>query len=809
MPLLTLKINMFFMRKISYLSLCVISALYNQLAVAQSPLKNTTEHIELEPIFVNTLIESREGAPLSGRLMASEKIIPAYSLKQRGSNLGDALSSELGIHASQFGGGASAPVIRGQEGKRIKVLSSGNETLDMSAMSPDHAVAVDSLLAKKVEILRGANTLLYSSGNAAGVVNVVDNKIPTAEVVGVEGEVGLRTGSADDERLVNVALDVGLSKHFALHLEGLHKKAGDYRTPSYQYQGSTHHKLANSFVDNRSGSVGLSWVGDKGYLGVAYSQRKDKYGLPAHSHLYDEYYMHVLLSDVHWRKPYLKHYPFLMEETDIDYNNPGIDCIKKEWHSHGHLCNHGHAHHGNGQHSHDHHAHADPHIALNTQRWDLRGEWKNPVKGLDKVRFSIAKVGYRHDEKSGAISDNSFKNKGYSARVEFLHQPIAGVSGLIGLSHVYQDSYALDNHTLEYRKQNLLSDHTTAQQSLFLMEHVELGKWQFDIGWRVEKQRIAMKYHFNVPKDERPPEELTRPHKSKAYSYALSANYQLNERHQFNMIVSHQERLPNAQELYAHGKHLATNSFEAGNKNLTKERSNNVELGWGYTGEKLGIKLSGYYQQFSNYIYAAILNNKTSCPWRPNSRCLRSLSDDYPLRLYRYNQAKAKIYGLEAEVSYQISSTHSVSVFGDYVRGKLKDLPSLPIGYKYIYNENYDMVGVQPTGWEKQPDGNAPRMSPMRLGIKWNAYFDNGISFNTQLYRVFAQNKVARLETPTKGHTMLNLGMSYDGKMGNNEYTLFANVNNVLNSRVYNHTSFLSYIPQSGLGLNVGMNFKF
>ncbi len=134
MPLLTLKMNMFFMRKISYLSLCVISALYSQLAVAQSPLKNTSEHIELEPIFVNTLIESREGAPLGGRLMASEKIIPAYSLKQRGSNLGDALSSELGIHASQFGDGASAPVIRGQEGKRMKVLISGNETLDMSAM---------------------------------------------------------------------------------------------------------------------------------------------------------------------------------------------------------------------------------------------------------------------------------------------------------------------------------------------------------------------------------------------------------------------------------------------------------------------------------------------------------------------------------------------------------------------------------------------------------------------------------------------------------------------------------------------------
>lgn len=796
------------MRRISYLSLCVISALYSQMALSQNSLANTDNHIELEPILVGALAESRQGAPLAGRLMASEKTITSHSLKQRGSNLGDALSGELGIHASQFGGGSSAPVIRGQEGKRIKVLNSGNETLDMSVMSPDHAVTVDSLLAKQVEILRGANTLLYSSGNAAGVVNVVDNKIPTTEVVGVEGEVGVRTGSADKERLVNVSLDVGLSKSVVAHFEGLYKKADDYRTPSYQHQGHTHRKLDNSFVDNRSGSIGLSWVGDQGYLGVAYSQRKDKYGLPAHSHLYDEYYMHVLLSDAHWRKPYLVHYPFLMEETDIDYNNPGIDCIKKEWHSHGHLCDHGHAHPGNGQDNHDHHGHVDPHIALKTQRWDLRGEWKNPVKGLDKIRMMIAKVDYRHDEKSGAISDNSFKNKGYSARLEFVHQPIAGVSGLIGLSHAYQDSYALDNHTLEYRKQNLLTDHTTDQQSLFLMERVEAGKWQFDIGGRVERQRIAMKYHFEVPKSEQPPEELTRPHKSKAYSYALSANYQLNEQHQFNMTFSHQERLPNAQELYAHGKHLATNSFEVGNKNLKKERSNNIELGWGYTGEKLGIKLSGYYQQFSNYIYAGILNDKT-CAWKKNGRCSRSLTDDYPLRLYRYNQSKATIYGFEAEASYQFSSTYDVSIFGDYVRGKLKDLASIPIGYEQVYNERDDVIGVKPTGWQKQPDGNAPRMPAMRLGMKWNAHFENGISLNTQLYRVFKQNKVARLERPTPGHTMWNAGVSYDGKLGSNEYTLFLNANNLLNVKVYNHTSFLSYIPQSGLGVNVGMNFKF
>lgn len=793
------------MKRISYLALSIMAAISSQATFADTLQTNTNEPVALDTVIVKG--SSRQGSPLNGRSATSEKVIKSYSLKQRASNIGDALSNELGIHASQFGGGASAPIIRGQEGKRIKILHSGNETLDMSAMSPDHAVTVDSLLAQQVEILRGANTLLYSSGNAAGVVNVVDSKIPTSAVDGVQGEIGTRFGSVDNERVVNVALDVGLGKHFVAHAEGLFKKADDYKTPRYQHGRHSHNKMDNSFVDNKSGSLGLSWVGDKGYLGVAYSERKDKYGLPAHSHLYDDYYLHVLLSDAHWRKPYLQHYPFLMEETDIDYNNPGIDCIKKEWHSHGHLCGHGHAHHSNEA-NHDHAHHADPHIALKTQRWDLRGEWQTPIKGVDKIRLSLAKVDYRHDEKSGAISDNAFKNKGHSARVEFVHQPIAGLTGVIGMSHAEQDSYALDNHTLEYRRQNLLSDHKTHQQSLFLMERTDVGNWQFDLGGRIERQKIAMKYHFDVPADEKPSVELMKPYKATAYSYALSANYQANAQHKFNLAFSHQQRLPNAQELYAHGKHLATNAFEVGNKNLKKERSNNIELGWTYSGDKFSSKLSGYYQQFSNYIYAAILNDKT-CEWRPNGRCSRSLTDDYPLRLYRYNQAKADIYGVEAEASYDISSNYRITLFGDYVRGKLKNLPALPTGYEQAYDENDNVIGVKPIGWEKQPNGNAPRMPAMRLGVKLNAFFDNGISLNSQLYRVFKQNKVARLEKPTKGHTMLNAGISYEGHIGKNDYTLFANINNVLNTKAYNHSSFLSYIPQSGRNITVGMNLNF
>lgn len=75
----------------------------------------------------------------------------------------------------------------------------------MSGMSPDHAVTVDALLAKRIEILRGPTTLLYSAGNTAGVINVVDNKIPTAiPEKGYEGQFGVRFGSASKECRLNL-----------------------------------------------------------------------------------------------------------------------------------------------------------------------------------------------------------------------------------------------------------------------------------------------------------------------------------------------------------------------------------------------------------------------------------------------------------------------------------------------------------------------------------------------------------------------------------------------------------------------------
>src|SRR5688500_6278454 len=99
--------------------------------------------------------------------------------RKREASLGDTLSRELGLASSSFGPGAGRPIIRGLDGPRLRVLENGIGTLDISSLSPDHAVTAESLNASQIEILRGPATLLYGSGVSGGVVNVLSRCIPS------------------------------------------------------------------------------------------------------------------------------------------------------------------------------------------------------------------------------------------------------------------------------------------------------------------------------------------------------------------------------------------------------------------------------------------------------------------------------------------------------------------------------------------------------------------------------------------------------------------------------------------------------
>jgi len=119
--------------------------------------------------------------------------------RKQAASIGETVSQEIGVNSTYFGPVSSRPVIRGQFGERVRVLSNGLDTLDASALSEDHQTGLDSILSQRIEIVRGPATLLYGSGAAGGLINVVDNRIaeqPFEEPL--SGSLVLNTNSAID-----------------------------------------------------------------------------------------------------------------------------------------------------------------------------------------------------------------------------------------------------------------------------------------------------------------------------------------------------------------------------------------------------------------------------------------------------------------------------------------------------------------------------------------------------------------------------------------------------------------------------------
>jgi iron complex outermembrane receptor protein len=303
-------------------------------------------------------------------------------IERRSGTLGESLTSLPGVNSDTFGGGASRPVIRGQTAPRVKVLSDGSEVMDASSISPDHAVTVEPLLAERIEVLRGPATLLYGGGAIGGVVNVVDKKVPTAVPEnGVEAEMELRGATGTKERAGVVGITAGEGQ-FAVRVEGMKRRTSDYDVPDWP--GG---KLEGSYSESSQGSVGMSWITPRGYVGLAFTHLESKYGLPGHNHEYEGCHPHG--THLHCGG-----------HDDHDHEEEG---------------------HGEEGHDHDHEHGGVPYVKLRSNRLDLRAEYQDPFAGFEKIRVRGGLTDYQHDEIEGGEVGTRFKNKGYDLRVELQH----------------------------------------------------------------------------------------------------------------------------------------------------------------------------------------------------------------------------------------------------------------------------------------------------------------------------------------------------------------------------------------------------
>lgn len=208
--------------------------------------------------------------------------------RQLAPTLGNTLQNLPGVHASSFGPGVGRPIIRGQSGKRVEILQNGTTVADVSDLSFDHATTVDTLLADRIEILRGPAILRHGTGAIGGVVNVIDSRIHTEAFEGYDGDLAVRYNANNNERAAAARLDAGWER-FILHLGATSRDSNDVDIPGNSAvdadsDDSTHGYIRNSSSDANSWNVGLSQVNDSWVVGLSVGQWNKDYGLPPGGH---------------------------------------------------------------------------------------------------------------------------------------------------------------------------------------------------------------------------------------------------------------------------------------------------------------------------------------------------------------------------------------------------------------------------------------------------------------------------------------------------------------------------------------------
>ena len=295
--------------------------------------------------------------------------------------IGEILNSLVGVNSTYFGPNASRPVIRGFDGDRIRVLQNGVGLIDASATSPDHAVAVETLTARRIEVVRGPGTLLYGPNALGGVVNVVDGRIPLDVPVGLSGAGDARFASPANERAFAGAVDLGLANGLALHVDGFTRKTDDLRIAGYQRspqlraidplppdESEVRNRLPNSASNSDGASFGVGWSGRQAAFGAAVTRFKSDYGTVAE------------------------------EDVTID---------------------------------------------MKQTRVEVAGEWRAPVGAIESMKFRYGHSDYEHTEFEGDEVGTTFKNKGWEARFDARHGKLGPFEGAFGMQAVDFDFSAL------------------------------------------------------------------------------------------------------------------------------------------------------------------------------------------------------------------------------------------------------------------------------------------------------------------------------------------------------------------------------
>jgi iron complex outermembrane recepter protein len=637
--------------------------------------------------------------------------------EQAGTGIGDVLERESGVGKRSFGPGTSRPVIRGFDGDRVLVLQDGARNGSLASQSGDHGEPIDAMSLERLEVIKGPATLLYGSNAIGGVVNAVTSDEDDPHE-GVRGSFTGLGATNNHQGGVSGGVEYGYKK-FLFKVNGNLLREGDYRTPFGL--------IPNSASRAYGGSSSLGYYGGKGFLVGTFTMDRRRYGVP-YAPLFEE---GVLLTDADGNP--------CDGQADCQYD---INAIQERFRSSLPEV-------------------PDEQIDLRMKRnnYRVRGGFRDVEGPIQQGNFYVDFTKYRHEEIETADGidevGTNFFNDTFSYRAMFQQAKHGVLSGRFGFEGYRR------NYLTEGAEQLIDGKVRHNNFAFFGLQELSFERVALQLGGRVETNR------YNPTNA-----ELYDDRNFTGFSGAAAARFRLWEGASFIANFTSAYRSPSLEELYNEGAHIGTVTFEIGDQNLRRERSNGIEFSLRQRLKRVRLNGSFFYYNINNFVFIA--------PQDDDDDGNVDVEDNLPIGAYRQNNAR--FVGADFSVDADLKDWLGVFAIADVVKAELRD-DGLPL----------------------------PRITPARARFGLDFRY-KGLSVRPETVFTGAKKSgdIFSLETPTAGYGLFNVNASYTVASQHVAHTFSVSTSNLGNRLYRNHLSFIKDLaPEPGRGARFSYTVRF
>ncbi len=478
------------------------------------------------------------GAKKESHNTQSAAVIESAMLDQlRGLSLGETLKKIPGVYSLNTGATISKPVIHGLHSNRVLILNNGVR-LESQQWGSEHAPEVDPFTAKKITIIKGANSLRYGSDAIGGVILVEPDPLPILH--GIKGEINLAAFTNNAETNVSATLEGCHHRIPALswRVNGTYKRAGNSRAPQYW--------LGNTGIEEGDFSLAAGYKKSKAGIEVYYSRFQTHLGILRAAHSGN-------LTD-------------LLQA--IERGNPL-------------------------QRDHFSYTIAKPYQVVVHHLAKARAYFQTRNLGDLSLTFSFQNnVRKEYDIAGAAVTDKQrpafyFQVQTFNLDAEWQHQTAQHIIGSVGIN--------ANTQTNNFKYSYFIPDFWNFGAGAFWVERFVKDKFElegglrFDYKWgqyfiRTTSQQYDTSLNFYAP------------------SGNIGLEYHPVQNLVWRVNLGSAFRAPAPNELFAFGVHHGAATFETGNRNLRPEQSFNLSTSVNYQSDFLTINAELYTNYIRHFI---------------------------------------------------------------------------------------------------------------------------------------------------------------------------------------------------------------